>query len=86
MELLNDLASPIVIGILLGGLYVVIALGLSLVFGVLKVINVAHGALVILASYVAFSALMILGINPLVWLLPVSRSSSSYASGLKSIS
>ena len=70
MELLNDLASPIVIGILLGGLYVVIALGLSLVFGVLKVINVAHGTLVILASYVAFSALMILGMDPLLWLIP----------------
>jgi branched-chain amino acid transport system permease protein len=70
MELLSDLASPIVIGILLGGLYVVIALGLSLVFGVLKVINVAHGTLVILASYVAFSALMILGMDPLLWLIP----------------
>jgi len=43
MELLSDLASPIIIGILLGGLYVVIALGLSVVFGVMKVINVAHG-------------------------------------------
>lgn len=70
MELLSDLASPIVLGILLGGLYVVIALGLSLVFGVLKVINVAHGALVVLASYVAFSALMRLGVDPLLFLIP----------------
>jgi branched-chain amino acid transport system permease protein len=70
MELLSDLASPIIIGILLGGLYVVIALGLSLVFGVLKVINVAHGALVILASYGAFFALTQWGIDPILWLLP----------------
>jgi branched-chain amino acid transport system permease protein len=70
MELLSKLASPIVLGILLGGLYVVIALGLSLVFGVLKVINVAHGALVIFASYIAFSALMRLGIDPILFLIP----------------
>jgi branched-chain amino acid transport system permease protein len=70
MELLNDLASPIVLGILLGGLYVVVALGLSLVFGVLKVINVAHGALVILASYITFSGLMEVGIDPILFLIP----------------
>ncbi|HSF83232.1 MAG TPA: branched-chain amino acid ABC transporter permease [Anaerolineales bacterium] len=70
MEWLTNLASPIVIGTLLGGLYVVNALGLSLVFGVLKVINVAHGALVVLASYVAYSALVSLGLNPLIWMLP----------------
>lgn len=54
----------------MGGLYVVIALGLSLVFGVMKVINVAHGDLVILGSYLAFSAITVLKLNPLVWLLP----------------
>ena len=70
MEALANLASPIVIGTLMGGLYVVIALGLSLVFGVMKVINVAHGDLVILGSYLAFSAITVLKLNPLVWLLP----------------
>lgn len=69
MELLNDLISPIIIGILLGGLYVVIALGLSLVFGVMKVINVAHGTLVILASYMAFFALAQWDIDPILWLV-----------------
>lgn len=77
--LLTDLATPVVRGILLGGLYVVIALGLSLVFGVMKVINVAHGDLVILGSYFAFFAMTgeimghefkILGIDPILWLLP----------------
>lgn len=70
MELLNDLASPIVIGILLGGLYVVIALGLSLVFGVMKVINVAHGTLVILGSYMAWAILTAWKIDPILWLIP----------------
>jgi branched-chain amino acid transport system permease protein len=70
MESLAGLATPIVIGILLGGLYVVAALGLSLVFGVMKVINVAHGNLVILGSYLAFAALTMWGLDPLLWLLP----------------
>jgi branched-chain amino acid transport system permease protein len=69
MELISDLASPIIIGILLGGLYVVIALGLSLVFGVMKVINVAHGTLVILGSYLAFATLSTFGIDPLLGLI-----------------
>jgi len=54
MEGLLDLSTPLVWGILLGGLYVLIALGLSLVFGVMKLINVAHGDLVILGTYFAF--------------------------------
>ena len=70
MSQLSGLASPVVIGILMGGLYVTIALGLSLVFGVMKVINVAHGDLVILGSYLAFSAITIWGLNPLLWLVP----------------
>ena len=54
MEGLLDLSTPLLMGILLGGLYVLIALGLSLVFGVMKLINVAHGDLVILGTYFAF--------------------------------
>jgi len=69
MDFISDLASPIIIGILLGGLYVVVALGLSLVFGVMKVINVAHGTLVILGSYLAFATLSTFGIDPILGLL-----------------
>ncbi len=54
---LADLSDPIVMGILLGGLYALIALGLSLVFGVMRLINVAHGDLVILGTYFGFFAL-----------------------------
>jgi branched-chain amino acid transport system permease protein len=68
--MLSDLISPIIIGLLLGGLYVVIALGLSVVFGVMKVINVAHGTMVILASYLAWYALTQWGLDPILWLLP----------------
>jgi branched-chain amino acid transport system permease protein len=69
MESIADFASPIAIGMLLGGLYVVIALGLSLVFGVMKVINVAHGDLVILGSYLAFVASTSWGLDPILSLV-----------------
>ncbi len=69
IEYLADLTTPISMGILLGGLYAVIALGLSLVFGVMKLINVAHGDLVILGSYLAYAILTILGMDPIIGLV-----------------
>jgi len=64
-----DIISPIVMGILLGGLYALIALGLSLVFGVMRLINLAHGDLVVLGSYLSFTLLTRFGIDPLLGLL-----------------
>jgi branched-chain amino acid transport system permease protein len=69
MTLLAELATPAVMGILLGGLYAVIALGLSLVFGVVKEINIAHGDLVILGSYFGYVAMTVLGIDPILSLV-----------------
>jgi branched-chain amino acid transport system permease protein len=69
MVFLADLSTPIVMGILLGGLYAVIALGLSLVFGVVKEINVAHGDLVILGSYFGYAGMTIMGIDPILSLI-----------------
>ena len=69
MDFLADLSTPIVMGILLGGLYAVIALGLSLVFGVVKEINIAHGDLVILGSYFGYVAMTVLGIDPILSLI-----------------
>jgi branched-chain amino acid transport system permease protein len=69
MTLLTDLLTPLVMGILLGGLYAVIALGLSLVFGVVKEINVAHGDLVILGSYFGYVAMTMIGIDPILSLM-----------------
>ena len=69
MSLLFDLATPIAMGILLGGLYSIIAVGLSLIFGVVKEINIAHGDLVILGSYFGFVALTVIGIDPILSLI-----------------
>lgn len=66
---LGGLSSPIVMGILLGGLYALIAMGLSLVFGVMRLINVAHGDLVILGSYFAYAAMSRLGVDPILSLV-----------------
>jgi len=59
-------ANAVVQGVLLGGLYALFATGLSLGFGVMRLVNLAHGDLSILAAFVAFSLADALSINPLV--------------------
>jgi branched-chain amino acid transport system permease protein len=53
-------------GLVLGGLYACIAVGFSLVWGVLNVINILHGTFIVLGSYVAYFAYTHLGIHPFV--------------------
>jgi len=53
-------------GLVLGGLYACIAVGFSLVWGVLNVINILHGSFIVLGSYVAFFAYVHLGIHPFI--------------------
>jgi branched-chain amino acid transport system permease protein len=53
-------------GLLVGGLYGLVALGLALSFGVMKVLNVAHGELLMLGGYGAFFAFSLWGIDPFV--------------------
>jgi branched-chain amino acid transport system permease protein len=63
--------NTIVQGVLLGGLYAMFAAGLSLIFGVMRLVNIAHGDLIVLAAYVALVTVETLGINPLASLLIV---------------
>lgn len=58
-------------GVLTGGLYAIFAAGLSLIFGVMRLVNIAHGDLIVLAAYVALMATTALGVNPLVSLIVV---------------
>ena len=53
-------------GLLAGGSYALIALGLALVFGTMKIINLAHGDLVLLAAYIAYVVETKLNANPMV--------------------
>jgi branched-chain amino acid transport system permease protein len=58
-------------GVLLGGLYALFAAGLSLIFGVMGLVNVAHGDLIVLFAYMAYFAAELLGIGPFASLLCV---------------
>lgn len=63
----GDLFTQTVInGLLLGGIYAVAALGLSLVFGIMDIVNLAHGHMLMLGGYVAVIIFTATGITPLV--------------------
>ena len=64
-------ANALVQGVLLGGLYALFAAGLSLIFGVMRLVNIAHGDLIVLAAYIGLSTTMMLGVHPFVALLIV---------------
>ncbi|MBL6622694.1 MAG: branched-chain amino acid ABC transporter permease [Alphaproteobacteria bacterium] len=64
-----DWLNAIVQGTLLGGLYALFAAGLSIIFGVMRLVNIAHGDLIVLAAYLGLTITMLLGIHPLVALL-----------------
>jgi branched-chain amino acid transport system permease protein len=59
-----------IFGVLVGGLYGLAAMGLSLVFGVLKMLNVAHGELIMLGGYVGFWLFTLWKIDPFASLVP----------------
>jgi branched-chain amino acid transport system permease protein len=63
--------QQLLLGVLIGGLYGLAAAGLSLVFGVLKVLDVAHGELIMLGGYGAFWLSALIGLDPFVGLLVV---------------
>ena len=68
---MSVLAQQLLLGLLIGGLYGVAAAGLSLVFGVMKVLDVAHGELIMLGGYAAYFAVALLGLDPFLSLLVV---------------
>jgi branched-chain amino acid transport system permease protein len=65
---LDLLAQVLINGILLGGLYAIMALGLALVWGVLNIVNLAHGAFIMLGAYLAWHLYHYLGIDPFLGL------------------
>ncbi|KQU00277.1 MULTISPECIES: branched-chain amino acid ABC transporter permease [Sanguibacter] len=63
------LVQSLILGVLLGGLYALLAAGLTLYFGVMRVVMIAHSAFLILAAYLAWYANSRLGIDPLLTLV-----------------
>lgn len=62
------LAQLIVFGLLLGGIYGLVALGLTMIFGVMDVINFAHGAFMVVAMYTVWYVSGVLGLNPMLFI------------------
>jgi branched-chain amino acid transport system permease protein len=66
--------NVVIQGVLLGGLYALFAAGLSLIFGIMRLVNIAHGDLIVVAAYLAWSVMAVLGVGPfvaLVLILPI---------------
>jgi branched-chain amino acid transport system permease protein len=66
-----DWINVILQGVLVGGLYAMFAAGLSLIFGVMRLVNIAHGDLIVLAAYLALVVTETLGIGPFTSLIVV---------------
>jgi branched-chain amino acid transport system permease protein len=63
--------NTIIQGILVGGLYALFAAGLSLIFGVMRLVNIAHGDLIVAVAYLALVIVMATGLHPLASLILV---------------
>jgi len=72
-------------GLLLGGLYALFATGLSLIFGVMRIVNLAHGDLSILAAFLAVVVVETLGLNPFVALVLVAPLMAALGYGLQTL-
>ena len=79
MEWINSVVQ----GILLGGLYALFAAGLSLIFGVMRLVNIAHGDLIVLAAYLGLTTTLVLGVHPLMALLLVVPVMAALGYGLQ---
>lgn len=66
-----DWINAIVQGVLVGGLYALFAAGLSLIFGVMRLVNIAHGDLIVLAAFIALMIVEGTGLHPLASLAVV---------------
>jgi branched-chain amino acid transport system permease protein len=63
------LATVVLSGVLQGGVYAMFAVGLTLIFGVMRIINAAHGEMVMMGAYLTWTSFFYLGVDPLLALL-----------------
>jgi branched-chain amino acid transport system permease protein len=63
---LNSFLTSLVLGAINSGVYALFAIGLSLLFGVMNIVNVAHGELFTIGAYLAFCGLVLLALHPLL--------------------
>ena len=66
---MTEFLQALILGLLIGGVYALLASGLTLIFGVMNVINIAHGAFLIFAAFLTWSLWESTGMDPLVAIL-----------------
>ncbi|MFT6944471.1 MAG: branched-chain amino acid transport system permease protein [Yoonia sp.] len=66
-----DILQILILGLALGGVYALMGSGLSLVFGVMRIVNLAHPSLIMVGAYVAYWAFRIYNIDPMI-VLPIA--------------
>jgi branched-chain amino acid transport system permease protein len=66
---LSNLAAVVLGGLMQGGVYAMFAVGLTLIFGVMRIINAAHGEMVMMGAYLTWMAFFYLGVDPLLALV-----------------
>ncbi len=73
----------IIQGVLVGGLYALFAAGLSLIFGVMRLVNIAHGDLIVAAAFLAWTIGQATGLHPLLSLVIVVPLAMAFGYGLQ---
>ncbi len=68
MEFLNEFLQQLTNGLALGSIYALIALGYTMVYGIVKLINFAHGDILMLGAFAGYFVLTYLGVTPMVYL------------------
>jgi len=72
MDFAFDLLQSAIKGLLTGMVYSLMALGLTVIFGVMRVVNFAHGEMMVVAMYLTVFAFAVLGVDPLLALIPIA--------------
>jgi len=62
----TKLVQTLILGVLVGGVYALLASGLTVIFGVMRIINIAHGALMIMGAFITYTLWHYLGLDPLL--------------------
>lgn len=66
---MSELVQVLILGLVLGGVYALMASGLTLVFGVMRIVNIAHSAFIILAAYIAYWGFKLYALDPIASIL-----------------
>ena len=66
---MTQVIQVLILGLALGGVYALMASGMTLIFGVMRIVNLAHSAFIILAAYIAFWLFKLFHVDPIISLI-----------------